>query len=361
MNPAKWFLSRLKNLKANKGKDGFTLIELLVGITLAFLVITPLMTFMISIMDNDRKEQAKSNEDQELTAALNYIKQDLQQAVYIYDADGIKSIRKYLPEYSNKDQYFPVLVFWKRQFIPKGLTVNSSSNSSDDTFVYALVAYYLVNDGDPNNNGWSKTSARIYRFQINDGYGNSATLQESTRSQNFKLFDLSISGSNLKDKMDQWTSSDGTDTYQEPLVPLVDHIDATPTGSGNNSNGVYNNPIPGSSSASAPPACPTSSNTSLPMQMVPDFPQTTGGDALPPSATSSNTSPNTNTTGFYVCVHSSAGTPEKSVAEIHLRGNSYSLLQENTLNYDVTNSSISIYFPQKTTRVETTGNLSPND
>lgn len=100
MNPAKWFLNKYLKIYREEAKanEGFSLIELLVAIILAFLILTPLLTFMVNIMDNDRKEQAKVTTDQDLSATLDYIKRDLQQAVYIYDADGINSIRSYLPD-----------------------------------------------------------------------------------------------------------------------------------------------------------------------------------------------------------------------------------------------------------------------
>jgi len=342
MNPAKQLLSRyLKIFPVKNSTHGFTLIELLVGIIIAFIVITPLMTFMISVIDNDHKEQAKSNEDQELSAALDYMKRDLQQAIYIYDADGINSIRNYLPYYQNPSalpsQYFPVLVFWKRQFVPNALTIGSGTN---DTFVYSLVAYYLINDG---NSSWSN-QARIGRFQISNGYGTTPSEILSTEDQNFALFDLSLTSttSGLKGKMDQWTT--GTDKYpSQQVLPLVDYIDATPTGTGSN----YNNPAPGSSSSTyAPSGCSTG------MQMIPNF---TSGATGSSAAPSTSTSPNANITGFYVCVDST-----NTVAEIHLRANAFARLQENTL-YDASNSNIATYFPQKSTRVRGIGYLYLNN
>ncbi|PMB02355.1 prepilin-type cleavage/methylation domain-containing protein, partial [Fischerella thermalis CCMEE 5196] len=99
MNPFKWILmNQLKHFKSKQKISGFTLIELLVALLLAFLVITPLLGFMINIMDTDRKEQAKINSEQEIKAALDFIARDLQQAVFIYNADGIKAIRQQLPK-----------------------------------------------------------------------------------------------------------------------------------------------------------------------------------------------------------------------------------------------------------------------
>jgi len=44
---------------------------------------------MLNIMDSERKEQAKKTSEQELQSALDYIAGDLEQAVYIYDDDGL--------------------------------------------------------------------------------------------------------------------------------------------------------------------------------------------------------------------------------------------------------------------------------
>ena len=132
----KFILStQLKRSGINKTNSGFTLIELLVAMVMAFLIITPLMTFMISILDSDRKEQAKATSEQEIQAALDYIARDLQQAVYIYDADGVTRVTNTTTITSSgiKDQIpplksapncnpttgsspsvcTPILVFWK--------------------------------------------------------------------------------------------------------------------------------------------------------------------------------------------------------------------------------------------------------
>jgi len=54
-----FFNNKLKASNLTQAPGGFTLIELLVAMILAALVITPLLGFMLNIMDTDRKEQAK--------------------------------------------------------------------------------------------------------------------------------------------------------------------------------------------------------------------------------------------------------------------------------------------------------------
>ncbi|ARV62236.1 prepilin-type N-terminal cleavage/methylation domain-containing protein [Nostocales cyanobacterium HT-58-2] len=306
MTPLKWlFINQLKRRSQVKKKcDGFTLIELLVGIIIATLVITPLLGFTINIMASDQQEQAKATSEQEIKAALDYIARDLQESVYIYDAQGIDVIRKQLPRYSDKTDFFPVLVFWKRQFISKEV-----SKMQDDTFVYSLVAYYLITE---SNSLWSK-AARIGRFQISNGYGATEEDKNKSRDGGFQMFDLQGSG-NLKTKMNQWTKKD--ESYQQRIWPLVDYIDRS----------RINN------TTNQAPSCTTG-------QSVPRF--SGSGDAL---ATG-----NVNTQGFYVCVDS-----ENTIAEVHIRGNALARIQDNNIDFNEKNKT---YFPKESVQVQGRGFL----
>lgn len=299
-----------KQIKHKKNRDkllGFTLIELLVGMILSALVITPLLGLMINIMQTERREQAKTTTEQELKAAIDFITRDLEQAVYIYDADGIAAIKSQLPQSNNSSTHFPVLVFWKRQHINKGILITGNNcnnpDNCDDTFVYSLVAYYLIKD---NNANWSNT-ARIGRFQISDGYGND-TQKAETKDAGFKLFDLQGRG-DLKTKMNNW-QKDGT--YQQQILPLVDYIDQT--------TGV------------TPSACPSG------MQQIPDFSGTING------ATASGA---VKTGSFYSCVDSL-----NTVAEVYLRGNSLARIQATPPTY---NQQKKIFFPEVNVKVKGRG------
>jgi type II secretory pathway pseudopilin PulG len=165
------------------------MIELLVGMVIAALIITPMLGFVVNILNSDVREQAKTNSEQELQAAIDYIAQDVSQAVYIYDPDyaGDATSDPAIPSYDDfitqlpyppaedaSDEKKPVLVFWKRQLVEDVLPVSGDDCSAagcDDTFVLSLVAYYLIEDNDttwcqPDGNPCPK---RIARFQIQDG------------------------------------------------------------------------------------------------------------------------------------------------------------------------------------------------
>jgi type II secretory pathway pseudopilin PulG len=175
-----------KNRSApNRRASGFTMIELLVGTVIAFIIITPLLGMVIGLLNDDQKESAKANTEQEIQSALDYISEDLKQAVYIYDKKRLEEWKKNqpnaLPFPTDDAQGTPILVFWKRELIPDlpgtrtitGCT-KESDTACDDQFVLSLVAYYSLKDtnttwcpdGDPDH-----CPVRITRYEI-DSYNN---------------------------------------------------------------------------------------------------------------------------------------------------------------------------------------------
>ena len=324
--------------KATRKTGGFTLIELLVGVILAFLVITPLLGFMVNIMNTDRQEQAKTNSDQELQAALDYINRDVQQAVYIYDKDGVDAIRSQLPEAA---EMTPVLVFWKRKLVEKSNPIvptnttgcipapTAATRDCNDAFVYSLVAYYLIKD---QSTTWSK-AARIGRFEIHDGVrkadGDYVAEDDDRvgKSEDFQAFDLT-QGETLAEKMNNWTTESGSNTsYDTADLPesniLVDYIDQT--------NTTDNPNLP-----SEAEACPdTAVGTDPGWTQVPDY---------------NVVSDTFKTYSFYTCVYSS-----KNTARVFLRGNALARIEKNNYTYTPQKSA---FFPKARVEVTGTGVLS---
>jgi len=227
----KKFISFLRKIKAFKSKlgnlvHGFTLIELLIGVVIAVLVILPLTQFMIDVLNSDYKEQAKTNSLQELQLALDYISQDIEQAVYIYNADGLygnvsgtntsgtTTTYNYNGIYGNgttpqipydksgtlDSTMTPILAFWKRYFyydtnkLPSPYyssstpTVGCLPNSGYDSTssqslltngcshqnysVYSLVVYYLIKYTNPSTTTsslYNQNTFQIARWELRDG------------------------------------------------------------------------------------------------------------------------------------------------------------------------------------------------
>jgi type II secretory pathway pseudopilin PulG len=312
-----------------KNRDhGFTLVELLIGLVMAFLVLTPLFGLMISIMNTDEKEQAKTTSEQELQTAIDFITRDLQQAVYIYDYQGVTNnyntiaansgIKDSLPTVTGG---VPILVFWKQELVSN--VIPTTGTKKDDASVYSLVAYYLINSP---STIWSNT-ARIARWQIKDGvrspsdtsgvtcnpsYNTSIKFVDADNcpSPGFKPFDL---------VMNQWQRS-GSFT-NVPQV-LVDFIDQTPRDQTNVPNII--------------PSCAQDDNQQ--------------GVTITPISSTTMTS-------FYACVSNYADPTNQgqviSTAQIFIRGNALARIQ--TSNIDYKDKSQQTYFPTVSAIIQARG------
>ncbi|OSO96999.1 hypothetical protein B7O87_01725 [Cylindrospermopsis raciborskii CENA303] len=333
-------MSIISLLKPSKNGSfyGFTIVQLLVGLTTGVISITLLLRLLINVMEINRQEQAKITTGAEIQTALDYIANDLKQAIYIYDAQGINAIRSQLPSTPTGIDRVPVLVFWRQETIENVLPVSGSS-IKDDAFVYSLVVYYLIRDTTASGSEWSK-SARIARWKIRDGVlantrdfnqivncngypgtyikgnsikGNSnSDPPEFCPEPGFSLFNLNNSG-NLEQIMNGWRKHSARYT-NDPIV-LVDYIDSR-----------INN-IP-------PAVCP---------------PDSTNPKITWSRVTSSNFS-NTTTgrmTSFYACVDRLNAT-----AQVFIRGDALARIPN---NLNINSNQLSHYFPTVSTQVKGKG------
>ncbi len=327
-----------RSSKTAQKVGGFTLLELLVGLILAFLIITPLLGFVINIMNTDRQEQAKTNSEQEIQSAMEYISRDLQQAVYIYDQSALDNnnstdpetsgIRDQLPEVTNGE---PVLVFWKRKLIEKALpTPNSGpcprsplNAQCNDTYVYSLVGYYLIKGNTAAaNSPWSRT-ARIGRFEIKDGVLDPTNPTDFLIEPDvgFQLFSLSKSGT-IAQSMNQWQKNGNPRPDKLPQNNiLIDYIDQTPTT-------VDADPVPFE-------ACP-GPNPNSGIQEWTQVPSTS------------------ETYSFYACVWSA-----KNTARVFIRGNALARITPSN-NPPAYNAGQSSFFPKARIEVKSRAALGSN-
>lgn len=340
---------KLKAFKPSQKTGGFTLIELLVGLILAFLVILPLLGFMVNMLQTDRQEQAKAASEQEIQAALNYMARDLDQAVHVYDGyalggAGGSQIAAGLPQVTNG---VPVLVFWKRKFLPGAITVGSGK---DDAFIYALVAYYLIKDSNcSTTSNWSCT-ARIGRIEL-QGPATQRGIDPNQYQQKISLFNLSptdptLAAASFEQKMNAWPNS-ATPSYNRNDQPeiLLDYIDQTPEPA-----------IPERLTAS----CPTTGR-SMPRPDVTDAissqpgfdPQTI---AYPyrqvPSAAAMTQAFSGQLSSFYACVDTNQNLSQ--VVKVFVRGNALARTRKKTAPPTYVDSQSS-YFPSASIQVKNRG------
>lgn len=329
---------------------GMTLVELLVGSIMAFLIITPMLGFVVDMLNTDRREQVKSNTEQDLQAAADFISQDLSQAIYIYDNNlattstptttptGIPAIRSQLPSPANGT---PILVFWKQQprknsipfnpevakkVTPKTCADAVNKDQCDDTYVLSLVAYYQIKDSDAT---WCQPSGgtcptRIARYEITDGIRNpNAT---DTTDPNYPYY--KDSETDLTQRRDPAFNKDFD--FSKPTVNvtkgavfpapqvLVNYIDHSP---------------------GPTPIDPKECQTALGNPIDPKTEIAVPEETLKITDTAST--PNTNS--FYACVDTS-----KNIARVTIRGNSLRRLQTDA-NFTSTSSA---FFPITTVQVK---------
>jgi len=327
---------------------GMTLVELLVGAIMAFLIITPMLGFVVDMLNTDRREQVKSNTEQDVQAALDFIAQDLSQALYIYDnnpattstatttATGIPALitGDFIPKKPNET---PILIFWKRELIKNSMPLATNlqprscqltgPNQCNDTYVLALVAYYQVRDADAT---WCQPSGgtcptRIVRYQFKDGLRDPSSTNLNPSLRYFRdvkqgqepspafnpRFDISNPTQNVTNKQG----------FGNPEV-LVNYIDHS------------QKPIDPEECKKAlgKPTTQTGTTTA-------EIPETT--------LRVTDTASTTNTNSFYACVDTA-----RNIARVTIRGNSLRRLQPNNTDYDDEKSA---YFPTASVQVQGLG------
>ncbi|MEG3907793.1 hormogonium polysaccharide secretion pseudopilin HpsC [Microcoleus sp. w2-18bC1] len=334
-------------------EKGMTLVELLVGAIMAFLIITPMLGFVVDMLNTDRREQVKSNTEQDVQAALDFIAQDLSQAIYIYDnnpattstatttATGIPALLagNFIP--APDATQTPILVFWKRQILPNSIplvagaqpntctTTATGANTCNDTYVLALVAYYQVRDANPT---WCQPSGapcptRIVRYQIQDGLRDPNSTDPNPllryftgvstgqqRSLAFFAGGPNQAGFDISNPTQNVTTGGANFGNPEVLVNYIDHSPG-PALTGNECRTALGNPTN------------TTGVTPIPI------PETT---LIIPNPTNS----------FYACVDTS-----KNIARVTIRGNSLRRIQADA-DY---NPNKSAYFPTASVQVQGLG------
>ncbi|MEG4339333.1 hormogonium polysaccharide secretion pseudopilin HpsC [Microcoleus sp. D3_18_C2] len=328
-------------------ENGMTLVELLVGAIMAFLIITPMLGFVVDMLNTDRREQVKSNTEQDLQAAADFISQDLSQAIYIYDNNpatistptttptGIPAIRSQLPPNGT-----PILVFWKQQprknsipFNPevaktvKPKDCDTNPGKCNDTYVLSLVAYYQIQETD-STSIWCQPSGgtcptRIARYEISDGIRNPDATDPT---------DPYYSDTDTKDTQQRDAAFNKDFDFSKPTEKVT-------TGTVFPTPEVLVNYIDHSSNA----------QTQLPLtecQMALGNPKDQKTEQ-PLAETALRVTDTEGINSFYACVDTS-----KNLARVTIRGNSLRRLQPNDTAY---NPNKSAFFPTATVQVKGLG------
>jgi hypothetical protein len=316
---------------------------------MAFLIITPMLAFVVDMLNTDRREQVKSNTEQDVQAALDFIAQDLSQAIHIYDNNpttGIPALiaGNFIPTGADRT---PILVFWKRQIIRNALPADNSVAAQpiacplnptagqprcNDSYVLSLVAYYQVKD---NLSIWCQPSGnscptRIARYQIKAGLENNKSLTTGQLYTDFRpdqRRDLAYNAGNPATNTPPFditrpeqNVTTGAPNFDPSPTVLVNYIDHTPKPlSGNECTTALGNPTVTSGGGGSTPI---------------------GENTL--KVTDSTSSTQTNS--FYACVDTA-----RNLARVTIRGNSLRRIQTDEADYDAKKAA---YFPTASVQVE---------
>lgn len=212
-----------------KPTAGFTLLELLMAILVGSIVMYAMMSLVLSLLGTEKKETAKSQIQQEMSLAMNYMASELQEAVYIYPGDCLDGVagpvdkcKDLRTQINFPQEVEPILAFWKLEPVPytndDPLPANCDSFPSPQEcrdlktsgHTYTLVVYSLrVNEEEP----W-EGPAQITRYRLRKYETPLASLKPTPGFQD------NPEPSNFG----RWTGGGITTTLQDHPV-LVDSVD----------------------------------------------------------------------------------------------------------------------------------------
>lgn len=212
-------------------QSGFTLPELLLAALIGLIVSGSILSLTTNVISDSQKEIARSKSQQQMKTALNYIAEELREAVYIYKGEQLDNkIIPYLPSFPNTKK--PVLAFWKIESVPydnTGNLPNDCASFADEDLkeecnslkiernTYTLVVY-LQSTEDTVPKSW-KGQSRLERYQLRK-YSNTNTLTKNP----------GYADPRRETSFDNWpldaedTNQQTTGTISVATEPLVDFV-----------------------------------------------------------------------------------------------------------------------------------------
>jgi prepilin-type N-terminal cleavage/methylation domain-containing protein len=264
--------NRLKHLHAllKRGKiSGFTLLELLIAMFVAGLIVVGLLTLSAQITEANQRDAGRSQIQQDMQAAIDYVSQDLREAVFVYNGQCLQGVvavstanlscpglANYIPAEMTSGDRIPVLAFWRTSPLPDTIkalcTANLAELASDDSAIlennvlvragvpcvaansYTLVVYALDRANDRDDNGVWQGKARLVRYQLpqfregatdqsqqSTGYVNPLASSDLT----FQQWPLTVTGGGVVSRQATAQSPGRPTVTENPPQVLVDFVD----------------------------------------------------------------------------------------------------------------------------------------
>lgn len=260
MSKSRWvkFIKRLQALPRQRSKSaGFTLIELLVSIIIGSLITIALLGLVVQLTETNQRDAGRSQIQQDMQAAIDYIAQDLRESVFVYNGECLQGnggicpgVVNYIPAEMRSGTRTPVLALWRTDPLPPNIaalcranaaaladrdqsptnvmTVNRVPCISGTT--YSLVVYALETAPSPTWQG----NARILRYKLSQftdsataanqqsgGYVNPLAKAEYTFQQ------WPLDASNVDRRLTEAIGGSTPNIGNNPPQVLVDFVDDT--------------------------------------------------------------------------------------------------------------------------------------
>lgn len=164
------YLLKLQQSNHNKG---FTLLELLISLVVSSLVVGGLLYGVVELANIDKRETRVDQVQRDMNRAMEYITDDLQEAVYVYpNPQQIATQLTSDSAFPDNTGEVPVLAFWRidpvEDNVPDCTTGDAAFQAQCQILEIRQAAYTLVvyaqkiNDG---NSNWPGQS-RIIRYEL---------------------------------------------------------------------------------------------------------------------------------------------------------------------------------------------------
>lgn len=179
----------------------------------AFLVVL-LLSLVVELTQTNQQDAARSQVQQDMQAAMDYITQDLREAVFVYNGECLQGngtptqntvstvcpgIVNHIPAAMSQNGRTPVLAFWRTEPLPKAikdlcraqvtsLTDTDANNQPSNALVqagvpcisgnsYSLVVYAL----DTSDSNLWQGKARIVRYKLSQFKDNATSQNDQNR------------------------------------------------------------------------------------------------------------------------------------------------------------------------------------
>ena len=166
----KWSFSLRKGRQA----EGFTLLELLISLIIASMVVSGLLYVVVELTKIDKREASLDQVQRDMKRAVDYIADDLREAVYVYTDPTIVATQLATDSsFPSGTDVVPILAFWRVDPLENIPDCSSFANESDRGLCEVLeirqAAYTLVvysqRLNSPSNQNWVGQS-RIIRYEL---------------------------------------------------------------------------------------------------------------------------------------------------------------------------------------------------